>query len=129
NLTEFFDGQQQHSVNNTDSCLYKIDNQHFYFDSKYQASFNGGNDSLYAFIRRELNISIYYNIIPKVYVAFIVDNVGLIKYCGIYRGFDQECDKAVLTLLSKMPNWHPAICDNKTVSSFNILKIDFSIIH
>jgi hypothetical protein len=109
--------------------LYKIDDKCFYFSSKYEASFNGEIDSLYSFIRQKLNITSGYNIIPVIYLAFIVDTIGSIKYCGIYRGFNFEYDKAVLDIVSKMPNWKPAMCDGKTINSLNILKIDFATIY
>jgi hypothetical protein len=85
--------------------------------------------SLYSFIRQKSNIPSGYNIIPKIYIAFIVDNIGSIKYCGIYRGFNFEYDKIVLDIVAKMPNWNPAMCDDKTISLFNILRIDFSAIY
>jgi hypothetical protein len=40
--------------------------------------------------QNQLYITEFYNIMPKIYIAFIVDDIELIKYCGIYRGFNKE---------------------------------------
>ena len=100
---------------------------HLITDSK--ASFPGGKDSMILFITNELRYppqAIKSKAEAKVVLNFIVDSAG--KICCIKNnrskdayGFEEEA----IRIISRMPNWIPAIKDNKPVNSYYQLPITF----
>jgi protein TonB len=124
-LTNFCDSMKIFPIKKIDSITYSIEGMQFYCTSEIKATFPG--DSLSIFIKNNLDIVEYSNIYPKVYIGFIVNEFGKICNIGVYRGADEKFNKASINLVRKMPDWQPAIRQNKYVNSFNILVIDFAI--
>jgi protein TonB len=126
-LTHYTDGKEIFTVTQIDSFVYRLSDTMFLWEPDITAQFPCGTDSLSVFIRKNLDYVEYSTIIPRVYVAFIVEKSGKIKNIGIYRGVDERYDKAAIKLVKKMPKWQPAKLEDKYVDSFNILCISFEI--
>ena len=52
----------------------------------------------------------------KVFVSFIINSVGEVCFVEITRGCSQEIDALLLKCMSEMPNWSPALVDEKPVA-------------
>ncbi len=63
----------------------------------------------------------------KVLVGFYVSESGLVVEPTIVKGFDEECNKEALRLVSQMPPWKPAKADDRPVSSYQTLPVVFWI--
>ncbi|NUM32331.1 MAG: energy transducer TonB [Bacteroidetes bacterium] len=94
-----------------------------------RASFPGGRDSMIMFINNELKYpqkALKSKAEGKIVLNFIVDSLGkicCIKNNGVKDNFGFE-DEAI-RIISKMPDWIPAIKDNKPVNSYYQLPITF----
>ena len=92
--------------------------------------FPGGQDSLIKFIHENFKYPSGYRTesssTKKLYVTFIVDEVGRIKHSKILKGINSELDKEALRVVNSMPRWKPGINNGKNVSfSFNLpIKLD-----
>lgn len=74
-------------------------------------SFQDETYSLAEFIKENLSyptLAAEYSREGVVVVEFTVDKNGAISRPKIIQGIGLGCDKAVLTLIKKMPNWSPA---------------------
>jgi protein TonB len=52
----------------------------------------------------------------KVYVSFIINPMGEVCFVEIAKGCSQEFDALLLKCISEMPNWSPALVDEKPVA-------------
>lgn len=97
-----------------------------YMDVDENAEFPGGNEAMRSFIKSNL-INPNDSFEGKCYLRFKVMEDGSIDNITIMRGVPNcpECDKEAVRLLSIMPKWKPAKVDNKNVSSFFDLPINF----
>jgi hypothetical protein len=125
-LISFYNGQEELLLQRTDSLIYSLADVPFYSSPNIVATFPGGKDSLSIFIKKHLKYMIH-TIYPKVYVAFIVSTTGKISNIGLYRGVDNSYNRAAIDVVLKMPDWQPAISEDRYVNSFNIIAIDFAI--
>lgn len=94
------------------------------------AEFPGGQDSLYAFLRRNLNYPEWEsenNIEGKLYVEFVVGKDGVINSPKVVRGIrgSRNFDAEVLRVVSLMPNWVAARYNDEAISSRLVLPIKF----
>ncbi len=95
-----------------------------------QAEFPGGNDSLQAFLKRNL---VYpekakkEKVSGKVYVSFNVYVDGKIEDAKIISGVNPELDNEALRVVNKMPAWKPGTVSGKPVRVQYILPIDFIV--
>jgi len=112
---------------------YSIDKEYFTIDSltvylKTNKSpyFKGGGEKLKEFIYRNLEFQPYNASKICVLVAFIIDSSGNIRDIGIRRGVNYHYDHAAYEVIKKMPQWIPAMKDDKNVSSIFFLLVDFT---
>ena len=95
-----------------------------------QAEFPGGNDSLQAFLKRNL---VYpekakkEKVSGKVYISFNVSIDGKIEDAKILSGVNPELDNEALRVVKKMPTWKPGTVSGKPVRVQYILPIDFIV--
>jgi len=79
----------------------------------------GGNNAQYKFIVSNL---VYPEDARKagiegtVYVQFIIEPTGKITNAKVLKGVSTSIDKAALDVINKMPDWIPALIDNKPAS-------------
>lgn len=91
-----------------DSPIY--DKLEFFFDNvsivvENDPEFPGGQDSLQAFIERNLRNP--RQVEGKVYVEFIVERNGRLTNLKVLRGIDEETDEEALRVIRMMPRWIP----------------------
>jgi protein TonB len=92
--------------------------------------FPGGNDSLTAFIRRNLQYppqALAAKVEGTVIVTFLIDQQGQVSQAQIIQGIGSGCDEAVFQLIELMPAWIPAKYDGKAVRLQYNLPIQFKL--
>lgn len=90
----------------------------------------GGEDSLMVFLGRNMRypvIAAENGIQGKVIVRFVVQKDGSIGDVEIVRSLDAACDKEVIRLVRSMPRWKPGILNNKPVSVWYSLPVNFRL--
>ncbi|MBK6986846.1 MAG: energy transducer TonB [Bacteroidetes bacterium] len=95
-----------------------------------QAEFPGGNDSLQAFLRRNLVFpekARKEKVSGKVYISFNVTDNGKITDAKVLSGVSPELDNEALRVVNQMPPWKPGTISGKPVKVQYILPIDFII--
>jgi protein TonB len=73
--------------------------------------FPGGDEARIAFLKENIKLPANWpqdSITGKVFVTFLVDLEGNIKYPCILRGLDPILDSIALATIKKMPKWIPA---------------------
>lgn len=63
----------------------------------------------------------------RVIVKFVVNKDGSIEQASVVRSIDRECDKEVLRLVERMPNWIPGKNNGVPVRSYFTLPISFKL--
>ena len=86
------------------------DKLEFFFDNVFTVvendpEFPGGEDSLQAFVNRNLRNPRQME--GKVYVEFIVERNGRLTNLKVLRGIDEETDEEALRVIRMMPRWIP----------------------
>ncbi len=95
-----------------------------------EASFPGGEDSLQAFIQKNLTYpeeARLSNITGTVYATFMVKKDGSIANPRILQDIGGGCGDEVLRLLESMPRWKPARQRAKIVEAWYTLPFHFSL--
>ena len=89
-------------------------------------SYQGGFDSLRTFIKRNLKYpSGTADYVGTVYVEFTIIEDGSATDFKIAKGLCETCDKNAIKILKKMPNWIPAMANDKPTRTRMILPIKF----
>lgn len=92
--------------------------------------FPGGDDSLAAYIRRNLQYplqAVTSQTEGTVYVAFVINKTGIPEDAFILRGIGSGCDEEALRLVNAMPPWIPGTQRGKPVRVQYTLPIRFNI--
>lgn len=106
-----------------DSSLYK---------SKYYcpAMFKGGEDSMRAFIARNLQypeIARENNIEGRVIIKCNLNEHGVISNPVVKRSLERRCDSAALEVVRKMPLWIPATYRSSPIPSQQIIVVQYHL--
>lgn len=97
-------------------------------DPEVMARFPRGEDSLLAFISRNLSYPRTHVCFEGVvYVEFEVDEQGIVSKPRIIKGLGNGIDKEVLKLIKLMPKWKPALNNKLPVKSSFILPVGFEL--
>ena len=96
-----------------------------FIDPEGVASFPGGNDSLIAFINKNLITPRTKTKPGKVFVGFIVNKDGTLSDFEIVKGLTEECNRNAIQVVKKMPSWIPGTMYNKPVRQRFVLPIKF----
>lgn len=95
------------------------------------ASFKGGEDAMYAWLRANLTypqVARMASIEGVVYVRFVVEKSGLINNPEVIQGnLGGGCEEAALDAVKRMPAWNPAKQRNRPVASFFVLPVQFQL--
>lgn len=93
--------------------------------------FPGGDDSLRIFLQK----NIYYppmsketGIQGKVYIGFVIDELGKVTDVQIKRGVSKELDMEAMRVVKMMPNWIPGKENGKAVKVMYVLPIFFRLL-
>jgi protein TonB len=92
--------------------------------------FPGGQDSLFAFIRSNLNYPAEARTRGKegkVFVKFVVDETGKVRDAAIARGVDPQLDAEALRVVSSLPDWKPGFQGGKAVKVSYMLPFSFTL--
>jgi TonB family protein len=106
-----------------DSSIYK---------SKYYcpAMFEGGEDSMRAFITRNLKypqVARENNIEGRVMVRCNLNERGIITNPVVKRSLERSCDSAALEVVRKMPPWIPATYRSSPIPSQQIIVVQYHL--
>lgn len=92
--------------------------------------FKGGNEGLMKFIANEIKypkISMENNSQGKVFVEAVISKTGEVTKIKVLRGVDEHIDAEAVRVFEAMPDWTPAIKDNKNVACLIRLPINFTL--
>ncbi len=92
--------------------------------------YKGGFEELVKFIGKNIEYpekAINDSIQGRVFLTFIVKSTGKITDYEIKKGLSPEIDFECLQMLNNMPNWTPAILDNKPIDYRVIFPITFKL--
>ena len=92
--------------------------------------FPGGNDSLFAFLERNLHYPPMARQLGKqgtVIVNFCVDSTGKITNLLIKKPLGSGCDEEALRVVNLLPNFSPGIQNGKAVNVYINLPINFKL--
>ncbi|AWV97495.1 energy transducer TonB [Arcticibacterium luteifluviistationis] len=87
------------------------------------AQFEGGEDSLKAYIERNLKPYKELNTI----LQLRIDSTGKVTEADILNSTDYEVDEAILKMANEMPNSIPAIQGRQQISSIRMVPIQFEM--
>jgi cytochrome b involved in lipid metabolism len=96
--------------------------------------FPGGNDSLFYFIRKNVNFTNIKDSLQKgdenhsrgrVLIEFYVAKDGSLKNIHVERGFSPDADMEALRVFNMMPKWKPAIIYGRQVCLQMVFPIIF----
>lgn len=91
-------------------------------------TFPNGEDSLYAFISKNIKIvggNATYS--GTVYVSFIIETDGSLTNKRLIKGFYCPADEEVLRLIDIMPDWIPGKCEGILVPVKFIFPLKFNV--
>lgn len=115
-LTSF--GQDKNSTDST-TCLFITDPM---------PSYPGGYGALKDFIKENLKYPKgKTDYVGTVYVSFVVKEDGSTDEFKIVKGLCETCDKNAIETLKKMPNWTPAMLNDKPTSTKMIVPVKFEL--
>jgi hypothetical protein len=97
----------------------QCDSLHYYFPAESlifghpmnQPQYPGGDDARMAFLKENIKLPDNWppdSIQGKVFIGFLVDVEGNIKFPCILRGLNPILDSIVIATIRKMPKWIPA---------------------
>ncbi len=92
--------------------------------------FPGGDDSLRAYLRKELKYPLINrdeDIQGTVYVVFVVAKTGDIKDVKVLRGIGSDFDKEAIRVIKSMPRWTPGKQNGVAVNVQMNMPIKFSL--
>lgn len=96
--------------------------------AEHWPEFPGGQDSLNAFLRRNLRYpeqALAGKTEGIVYLSFVVETDGSLSDIKVLRGFSPECDQEAIRLVSSMPPWIPGQQRSVPVRVYYTLPIPF----
>ena len=119
--TNYLQRINEYEIDVNDTTIYTLVDE--------RAQFVGGDRALMKWLNDNINYPIYaaaeMSIQGKVFVKFVVEKDGSITNIEITKSVHISLDKEAIRLVGKMPNWEPAIKDNKIVRSYFILPVTF----
>jgi TonB family protein len=92
--------------------------------------FPGGEQALNKFISENLQypeVSKESGIQGRVFAKFVVQRDGTISDIQIVRSLDPACDKEVIRIIRKMPQWKPGTQNGKSVPVYYDLPVSFKL--
>lgn len=90
----------------------------------------GGFEAFYSYIRKHLHYPAQarrMGIEGKVYVQFVVDKDGKLTDLQVIKGIGAGCDKEVMRIMEKAPDWKPGRQNGLRVKVRRVVPIDFRL--
>jgi TonB family protein len=101
-----------------------------YKPKEVMPEFQGGGAAMYKFIQRNLiypQISARAEHQGRVYITFIIDEFGSIKFPIIAKGVDMFIDAEALRVILLMPKWNPGTIDGKPIRVKYTMPVKFAL--
>lgn len=95
-----------------------------------EAKFKGGNDSLQAFVSRNLHYpkaDLEKQVRGTVVVKFLVDRDGQVREPRVVRPLSPTCDREAIRVLTMMPKWMPAVSEGKAADMVYTMPVKFKL--
>lgn len=108
----------------------KETNEKIFMATEVVANFPGGEDSMMAFLIRNVNyprMAANAGIGGVVYISFVVNKDGTISQSKVERDIGGGCGKEALRVVRLMPNWTPAYNKGQAVRSHFTLPFSFTV--
>lgn len=105
-------------------------NNYTYTEMQTTSEFPGGIPAMMTFLKNEVNYpksARKKNVQGKVYVEFIVDQMGKVTNVKIKRGVEASLDEEAIRVVKLFPDWKPATNRGKPVRQRYVLPINFKI--
>ena len=105
-------------------------NERIYTSVDVQPVFPGGDDEFYKYILKNIKYpkkERKKNIQGKVYLTFVISEVGKIMNAKVLRGVSKSIDEEALRVLNSMPTWKPGTRDGRAVRVQLNVPINFSL--
>lgn len=99
-------------------------------DVDVMPEFKGGAEGLMKYLSTEVKYpktSMENNSQGKVFVEAVISATGKVTKVKVLRGVDQHIDAEAIRVFEAMPDWTPAIKDDKNVASRVVMPINFSL--
>jgi TonB family protein len=110
--------------------LEKMDTVYDLGEVQFPPVFPGGQDSLFAFIRREVRYpedAVKAKAQGKVYVEFTVDPEGMVTNVVLRRKIHPSLDEEAMRVVRKIPQWTPARNGDVPVAIKFTLPVNFTL--
>lgn len=103
-----------------------------YSSAQLMPEFMGGYSKMMAFISKQIQYpqsAKEAGISGVCYLKFIVTPIGSIRDIEVIKGVSgcEECDNEAIRVIKMMPSWHPGIQNEKAVSVYYNLEINFKL--
>lgn len=95
-----------------------------------KAAFPGGEIKMLKFIAKHTSYpskALANKVEGRVSVSIQINEQGEIISSEIVKGLSPDCDKEVLRVISKMPNWEPALNNGEPINQVIILPVQFKL--
>ncbi|MBT1688523.1 energy transducer TonB [Dawidia soli] len=95
-----------------------------------QASYTGGMEAMYNFIRRKINYPASarrMGLEGTVYVSFVIGRDGKVTKVEVVRGLSPDCDKEAARVIALLPGWNPGRQNDVPVMVRMTLPIKFAL--
>jgi TonB family protein len=110
------------------STIKRAENEHFFTLVDQMPQFPGGTDALMTYLSNHIQYpadAARMNIQGTVLISFIIEKDGSIASAKVIRGIGGGCDEEALRVIQSMPQWKPALKDNKPMRVLFNLPITF----
>jgi len=94
------------------------------------AEFVGGLEGFYKWLQKNLRYPAAarrMGLEGKVFVKFVIEPTGVISGVEVVKGFNGECDKEAVRVISIMPKWKPGRQSGRAVRQSYQLPIAFKL--
>ncbi|MCD9017366.1 energy transducer TonB [Parachryseolinea silvisoli] len=101
-----------------------------YLAPQVAASYTGGMEAMYNFIRRKINYPASarrMGLEGTVYVSFVIGRDGKVTKVEVIRGLSPDCDKEAARVIALLPGWNPGRQNDVPVMVRMTLPIKFAL--
>jgi hypothetical protein len=100
-----------------------VDLNKIYSEVDVKPIYPGGTEKMYQFISRNIDIVDGCDKGGKVHIGFVIDKTGKVTNARIIRGFNNDCDNAVLKSINKLSNFIPGKINGEPVNVSYMLPV------
>jgi protein TonB len=112
------------------SVVPSVDVEKYYLAPQVQASYTGGMEAMYSFIRSKFRYPASarrMGLEGTVYVSFVIGRDGKVIKVEVIRGLSPDCDKEAARVIALLPGWNPGRQNDVPVMVRMTLPIKFAL--